>query len=286
MEKTYNNTEREALARVVAGDVGTGDTVDAQGSLVIRGAIRPGAHVRAQGDVFVQGSIAGAIVESAGGRVAVRGLTKDATIRAALDIACHSAFTADINAAGDVHLLQGAHSGVIRSGGNLYLSSPLSICLRDVELYLGGGIIQHGRDASFSAAPAMNRERGAYRVKTDLRADIAPYGDTLPRFQPCAIEDLSTTGAFCRVLQSDAANAFAQGITAQLKLTLPGYSDHIIVVAHIARLIGGDGLGLHFLDMPQRDHRRLKAHCLQIALQRQGTPLGTRDRRGREGQEL
>ncbi len=283
---------RNMVVQVVPMRVHDGDVTREHGPLVldgsvfVTGSVREGACIDAGGDVYVAGAVDEARLTSRDGSIAVMGSVsgapvRKAELRAGGDVACGNALHTVIEAGGDARLLVAARHSVIATAGNLYLQQTVERGLQDVSLRVQGGLLPSLEEAVELRDVPAPAGRQHFRVVTRLDGSVALHGAPPLTFQPCAIVDLSTSGARCQVPRGLLPGGAAPGAILQLKLSLPGSADELFIVARLSRRVAPGVIALAFLQMTGRDHDRLTQYCLRLFLERgqgQGAAAMRRER--------
>jgi hypothetical protein len=267
------------------GDLKAGDGVlRAEGSIIITGGLQEDASVIAEGDVEVWGSVQGAGIESVNGHVTVRGVIggtalKPAVLRAAGTITCDTVRHAELRAGIDIMVGSSVHHARIESKGDLRLPQEIERTLFNVQLLLDGAVIAPvGELAPPSDAPT---ERRHARAAVALLAQIAVYGPPPLTFASCVLEDLSPGGARCKIAAPLSEEPLEANRPVQLKFSLPGRDDQIIVIARVAHVIASDTLGLAFLQITERHADQVVQWYLELLRSHKAPEMGNpADRKG------
>jgi len=244
--------------------------------------VREGGRVEAQGDVHVRGDIHQASVTSTAGRITVEGqiggtAQQPGDLRAHGSIICEGALHATIQTDSDIHIRSEARHTTLQAGGHVYLRRLLQESLFDAHLRLGGGVVPPVEPVTAVVSPTTERRHA--RVSLELAARIAVH-DTPPNpFHPCVIEDLSPSGARCRLIEPFRDGDPPPGTVMQLKITLPDRPDDVPVIAYVARLVESGSLGLAFVQITERDGDHLMAFCMRILRQQDSGASETRANR-------
>ena len=270
---------RNMVLQVVPMRVHDGDVTREHGPLTLDGAVfvtgsvRAGACIDAAGDVYVAGAVEEARLTSRDGSIAVMGSVlgapaRQTMLRAGGDVACGNALHTVIEAGGDARLLVAARHSAIATAGNLYLQQTVERGLQDVSLRVKGGLLPLLEEAVELRDVPAPAGRQHFRVVTRLDGSVALHGAPPLTFQPCAIVDLSTSGARCQVPRGLLPGGVAPGAILQLKLSLPDSADELFIVARLSRRVAPGVIALAFLQMTGRDHDRLTQYCLRLFLAR------------------
>lgn len=242
--------------------------------LFIRGAVGARRRVEASGDIHIEGHVYEAHIRSTGGSITVHGSVsgekeQHTVLEASTDITCGTALHATLRAGNDVYLLARARASVVEALGALYLRHGIEESLHDVELQVWGGLIPA---APSDLEVAMPAERRHERVPLELHGELASHGAVPLAYYPCLIEDLSISGARCR-LEAPPAATPERGTLLQLRFLLPGASDYILVMGRVARRHAPGVIGVAFVEAPQR--ALLESFCARTLLTRPGLSSGS-----------
>lgn len=92
---------------------------------------------------------------------------------------------------------------------------------------------------------------------------------------PCLIEDLSLSGARCRVRERAAGAVLRAGTVGTLTVTLPDGTS-VQTTSRVVRLVAADVIGLTFLHLAERDRARLEGYYRHASAARAAQePAGT-----------
>jgi len=272
---------------VSEGDVLEGATLSTElQPIFIAGSVREGASIECGGDVYIQGDVYSAQIVS-WSDVIIRGdingsAELHSSVRAAGSVTFQQARFARVTAGANLHVLGQASQSSLEVKGDLFLARTLDEAMQGVKLQVGGAVFPPLDQAMPSPAPDQPRVRQHVRVNCNLRAVLAKFGPTPPRFLPCTIVDLSEGGARCRLSEVEAQSL--SGAIVQVKFLLPETNDQLLAIAQVAR-VGGPGLvnvsndisgapptivaapglvGIAFTQMLDTDRQILAAYCRRL----------------------
>src|SRR5581483_5723838 len=83
----------------------------------------------------------------------------------------------------------------------------------------------------------MPRVRQHSRVSLVLPSTVAKHGTVPLAFYPCIIEDISLSGALCRLAPPLAEDTPREGTLLQLKFALPETGEVIFAVTRVVRIV-------------------------------------------------
>jgi hypothetical protein len=267
------------------GDVPAGTTLVLRRLPVfVMGSVLGNARLEADSEVYIRGDVIEAHVFSHQSSIIVQGSVVGSSdspcwLQAGGSISCGATRHALLMAGTDVRLLAQARQSTLRAKGNVYLPRSMQESLEEVELHVDGGLLPILDPETL--VTDIPRERQHVRVSSQLRASLAMHSISTLIFRPCALLDLSVSGARCALQARDVDPQ--PGSIVQLKILLPGCRDQVFSIGRIARRTTGGIVAISFLQMTQRDQDRLITYCLQLVLKRPNRQLAGRERRGDEG---
>jgi hypothetical protein len=95
------------------------------------------------------------------------------------------------------------------------------------------------------------------------------------------VEELSPSGARCRLRDRLPQGDPRWGAPLQLKFTLPDSQYQVVIIARLVRVIEPDVYGISFAQTTERDSTRLTEFCLQIMRERKTDKPDSAADRGR-----